>query len=78
MGNGKYKLDVSSSIAQWAFKSLAATPYTPYYIYRERPYLLDYLILRVMMVRAAKMMVIIQKRMVIFDSCTAPLGFFST
>ena len=31
-----------------------------------------------MMVRAAKIMVIIQNLMVIFDSCTAPLGFLNT
>ena len=34
----------------------------------------SYLIFSVMMVIAAKMMVTIQKRIVIFDSCMAPFG----
>ena len=35
-----------------------------------------YLIFSVMIVSAARMIVMIQKRMVIFDSCTAEWGFF--
>ena len=53
---------------------------SPFYLFYSFTFLpfhfYDYLIFSVIMVSAARMMVTIQKRMVIFDSCTTLLGPF--